>query len=161
MKKVVVILIGLMLLFTASIVSGEEVGKVKPEDTTKAAIADSVKAKESDRFVISYLHMNRRCMKCGKLEAYSEEAVSSGFAEQLKDSSIVWRVANFQKEGNEHYAKDYQLYVQSLIISRLRDGKEIEWKNLDKIWQLVGDKEKFIAYVQTEVKDFMKPADKE
>jgi hypothetical protein len=68
---------------------------------------------------------------------------------------------NFESEGNEHYAKDYQLYSQSLIVSKLQDGKEIEWKNLDKIWKLVRDKDEFIAYVQAEVKDFMKPSKEE
>ena len=69
----------------------------------------------------------------------------------------MWRVANFESEGNEHFAKDYQLYSQSLILSRRHDGKETEWKNLDEIWKLVGDREKFIAYVQDEVRKFADP----
>ena len=161
MKTIVVSLIGLMLLLATSVVTAKDVVKVQPEDTTKEAAPHSVKSQVFDQFVIYYLHMNRRCMTCEKLEAYSEEAVSSGFAEQLKDSSIVWRVVNFEEEGNEHYARDYQLYSQSLIVSKLHDGKEIEWKNLDKIWKLVHDKGEFLAYVQTEVKDFMKPAEEE
>jgi hypothetical protein len=161
MKTIGVALIGLMLMLAASIIIAEEGVEVQPEDTTMAVIADTMNAQQSDQFVIYYLHMNRRCMTCEKLEAYSQEAVLSGFAEQLQDRSIVWRVENFEKEGNEHYAEDYQLYSQSLIVSKLHEGKEIEWKNLDKIWKLVQDKDEFIAYVQTEVKDFMKPAVKE
>ena len=94
-------------------------------------------------------------MTCEKLEAYSEEAIGSGFATALKDSAIVWRTLNFEDEGNEHYAKSYQLYSQSLIVSRVRSGEEVQWKSLGKIWELVGDKEEFIAYIQTEVKAFM------
>ena len=158
MKTVVVTLIGLMLLLSASMVNAEIDPNVQPSDTSKAATDDSLTTQISDLVVIYYLHMNRRCMTCEKLEAYSKEAVSSGFAEQLIDSSIIWRVVNFEEDGNEHYAKEYQLYSQSLIVSKLHDGKEVEWKNLDKIWKLVYDKEKFITYVQTEINEFMKQA---
>jgi len=159
MKTLVGFLIGLILLLGVSDVTAEDVIEVQPNDTTKEAIAGSVEDQESDQYVIYYLHMNRRCMTCEKLQAYSDEAISSGFAEQLKDSSIIWRIVNFEQEGNEHYAKGYQLYSQSLIVSKLHDGKETDWKNLDKIWQLVGNKDKFISYVQSEVKDFIKPAE--
>ena len=74
--------------------------------------ANQVDTAGSDQIVVYYLHMNRRCATCMKLEAYSREAIATGFADQLKDSSIVWRVANFESEGNEHFAKDYQLYSQ-------------------------------------------------
>ena len=159
MKTIVVTLIGLMLLLSASVLNAEIDPNVRPSDTSKAATDDSLTTQISDPIVVYYMHMNRRCMTCGKLEAYSEEAVSSGFAEQLKDSSIIWRAVNFEVDGNEHYAKDYQLYSQSLIVSRLHDGKEVEWKNLDKIWKLVYDKDKFITYVQTEINEFMKQAE--
>ena len=154
-------MMGLVLLLSASVMTAENVVEAQTIDSTKAVDFVSSKYQGSDRFVIYYLHMNRRCMTCEKLEKYSEEAVSTGFAEQLKDSSIVWRVINFEDEGNEHFAKDYQLYSQSLIVSRVRDGKETEWKSLDKIWTLVGNKDKFISYVRSEVKDFIKPAEKE
>jgi hypothetical protein len=73
----------------------------------------------------------------------------------------VFRVENFEKKGNEHFAKDYQLYSQSLILSRQHDGQETEWRNLDQIWKLVGNKEKFFAYVQTELEDFVNSSEHE
>jgi hypothetical protein len=160
MKKTIVTAVGFMLLLCAAFVSAQQKAGVEPKDSTDAAV-DSVKAPISDQVVIYYLHMNRRCMTCERLEAYSKEAVETGFAEQVEDSSIVFRVENFETEGNEHFAEDYQLYSQSLILSRQHNGKETEWKNLDKIWKLVGNKEEFITYVQTEIADFMHPEEKE
>jgi hypothetical protein len=161
MKRVFIFGIGLALLLSAASVVAEDAPEPQPVDSGTAIGADSADGHNTDQVVVYYLHMNRRCMTCGKLEAYSKEAIETGFAEQLKDSSIVWRVENFEKEGNEHFAKDYQLYSQSLILSRQRDGKESEWKNLDKIWQLVRNKENFIAYVQTEVQGFVNPEEDE
>ena len=159
MKTRVLFLIGLMLLLFASVTTAEDAVKVQPIDSAVTDSAGSVVKQGADQYVISYLHMNRRCMTCEKLEAYSGEAVSSGFTEQLQDSSIVWRIVNFEEEGNEHFAKDYQLYSQSLIISKQRDGEEIEWKNLDKIWELVSDQEKFTEYIQSETKAFVAQED--
>ena len=161
MKKFIFLAIGLTLLTSAAVIIAEVKADAQPKDSAEAAKVDSKVGQESNQIVVYYLHMDRRCMTCEKLEAYSREAITNGFTQQLKDSTIVWQVENFEKEGNEHFAKDYQLFSQSLILSRLRDGKEKEWKNLDKIWQLVGNKEEFITYVQTEVEKFMNPAEKE
>jgi hypothetical protein len=39
-----------------------------------------------------------------------------------------------------------------VILSRVENGKETTWKNLEKIWELVGDKGAFVKYVQDEVR---------
>ena len=160
MKTVFISLLGLMLLLAVSACTADETEKIDANDTTAAITDDSESAKESDQYVVYYLHMNRRCMTCGKLESYSEEVVLSGFTKQLNDSSIVWRVVNFEEEGNEYYAKDYGLYSQSLILSQINESKEVRWKNLDKIWQLVRTKDQFIKYVQDETRVFMNKRDK-
>lgn len=141
------IIIG-MLLFLSAVLAGAE-------ENTKNTVTNP-KVQMSEQTIVYYLHMNRRCMTCEKLEAYSQEAIKTGFEEQLKDSSIVFKVLNFEEEENEHFAKDYKLFSQSVVISHQKDGEETKWKNLDKIWELVGDKKEFITYVQTEVKEFNK-----
>ncbi len=162
MKSLLFVLLGLMSLLSPSVIAADQTPVTVASDSIDiAADANLNDTAGSDQIVVYYLHMNRRCATCMKLEAFSQEAISTGFADQLKDSSVVWRVANFETEGNEHFAKDYQLYSQSLILSRQHDGEETEWKNLDEIWKLVGDKDKFIAYVQTEVQKFMSPAKEE
>ena len=154
MKNLMIIVVGLILAFSSGTVLTEEHREDPSNDATEAA-ATKAESQELEQIVVYYLHLNRRCATCGKLESYSKEAIDSGFAEQLTDSSIVFRVENFEQEGNEHFAKDYQLYSQSLILSRRHEGKETEWKNLDKIWQLVGNKEEFITYVQSEIENFV------
>ena len=106
-------------------------------------------------YVITYFHGNRRCATCKKLEAYSHEAVETGFADDLASRKLQWRMINYDEEANAHYAEDYGLYSQSLIVSRMVDGKEAAWTNLKKIWELVGDKYKFLTYVKSETRAFM------
>lgn len=148
------ILFILSILLAATVLVAADKPAVESGDSSATAIEKSDDVQSADQIVVYYLHLNRRCMTCGKLETYSREAIESGFADRLADSSMVFRVENFETEGNEHFAKDYQLYSQSLILSRQRDGEEIGWRNLTKIWELVGDKDAFIRYVQSEVTDF-------
>jgi hypothetical protein len=150
-----------ILLPLAAVAVAEDSAAVVDADGTIADTSQLVEVDDSVQFVVYYLHMNRRCMTCEKLEKYTDEAVATGFAEQLEDSTLLWRVLNFEEKGNEHYAEDYKLFSQSVIVSKLRDGEEVDWKNLDKIWKLVGNKEAFINCVQAEVRDFMTPPEKD
>lgn len=157
MRISVATLTALMLLAFVSSALADETSQRTDTDTTSIDSLAPAATPTTEQVVVYYLHMNRRCATCNKLEAYSQQALATGFAESLKDSSLVWQVVNFEQEGNEHFAEDYRLFSQSLILSRQVDGDETEWRNLDQIWKLVGDKEKFIAYVQTEVSRFLSP----
>lgn len=136
------------------------------EKETSAAVLDSnaagVDSTESEKpletshkVVAYYFHGNRRCGSCKRLEAYSREAIDSGFAEELKAGKLEWLVINTDKPENKHFIKDYQLYTKSLVISDTENGKQTRWKNLDKIWRLLHNKEDFIQYVQRETRAFL------
>ena len=114
---------------------------------------------EPGTVLVTYFHGDQRCATCMKLETYSHEAVEEAFANELADSSIVWRTVNYDREENEHYIKDYGLFTKSVILSRVVEGKEVEWKNLKEIWDRVGDKRDFVAYVQEELKSFLHPSE--
>ena len=90
------------------------------------------------------------------IEQYTKEAIQGGFAEEIKDGRIEMKIINVEEKGNEQFAKDYKLYTKSVIVSDVRNGKETTWKNLEKVWQLLGDQNKFKEYIQTEIKTFLK-----
>ena len=106
--------------------------------------------------VAYYFHGTMRCPTCHKLEQYSKEAIDGNFKGAIRSGKLEFKEVNIENSGNEHYANDYQLYTKSLILSLVKDGKEIKWKNLDKIWERVRNKEGFIDYVKSEVADFLK-----
>ncbi len=103
-----------------------------------------------------YFHGTFRCPTCKKLEQYSKEAIESNFKDALASGKLTFKVVNIEDKGNEHYVNDYQLYTKSLVLSLTKDGKEIRSKNLDKIWEYVGNKQRFQDYVRDEVAAFLK-----
>ena len=124
-------------------------------------LSPSVQAAEGAKgtqVIAYYFHGDMRCPTCYKLEQYSKEAIESNFNDALASGRLEFKVVNIEDKGNEHYGKDYQLYTKSLILSLIKDGKEIKWKNMDKIWEHVGNKQRFIDYVKNGVADLLKEA---
>jgi len=108
------------------------------------------------KVIAYYFHGNFRCPTCYKLEQYSKEAIETNFKTELASGKMTFKSINTDEKGNEHFVNDYQLYTKSLILSLVKDGKEIKWKNMDKIWEYVGNKQRFIDYVKSGVADLLK-----
>jgi hypothetical protein len=101
---------------------------------------------------VYYFHATSRCSTCRTIEAYTHEAVRTGFPEALQQGRLEWNLVNIDEPANRHFIQDYQLYTRAVV---LVDGrKPSRWKNLDQVWKLVGDKPAFLAYVQGEVRSF-------
>jgi len=111
-----------------------------------------------DTVIAYYFHGSFRCVTCTNMEKYSREAIQANFQDELNSGRIEFKAVNVEEAGNEHFVNDYQLYTKSLILSLVKDGKEVKSKNLDKIWELARNKQKFIDYVTGEVNEFMKAA---
>ena len=112
--------------------------------------------KPARSIVVTYFYTTMRCPTCHKIEELSAQVVKSHFENELSTGKVVWRVINVDEPENDHYNKDYQLYTKSLIVSEVKDGKEVRWKNLEKIWVLVREEEEFDKYVHAEIKDWLK-----
>lgn len=120
--------------------------------------AQNIGNKPAVRVIAYYFHGDFRCSTCHAMEQYSKEAIETNFKDALAAGNLELKVINVEEPGNEHFTKDYQLYTRSLILSLVRDGKEIRSKNLTKIWEYVRNKEEFIDYVCHEVRGFLEEA---
>jgi len=113
-------------------------------------------AQTPDRVIAYYFHGSFRCVTCTNMEKYSREAIETNFKDDLASGRLEFKAVNVEERGNEHFVDDYKLYTKSLILSLNKDGKEVKSKNLDKIWQLARNKQKFIEYVTAEVNALIK-----
>lgn len=105
------------------------------------------------RVVAYYFHVTVRCKTCRTIEAYSKEAIEKGFPAELENGAVEWKPVNVQLSENRHYIQDYRLFTRSLVLVKLRDGKQVGWRNLERVWELVGNKPEFEKYVQANVRD--------
>jgi len=119
---------------------------------------DEPPALPADGVVVFYFHTNRRCPECDRIRAWARETVESDFADALRARRLFWRVVNIASKPNRHFADDYKLYAATVVLSERRGGREVRWKNLERVWDLVADQPRFKTYVRDEVTAFLKGA---
>jgi hypothetical protein len=112
-------------------------------------------AASASRIIAYYFHVTVRCTTCRTIEAYSREAILNHFKSDIDRGRIEWRVVNVQLPENKHFVKDYQLFTKSVVLVHIANGKEQTYKILNDVWELVGDKARFQAYVDKEVRGYL------
>ncbi|MEI6089741.1 MAG: nitrophenyl compound nitroreductase subunit ArsF family protein [bacterium] len=115
--------------------------------------------KDSVRIDVTYFHATMRCAGCLAIEEITESTMKDSFARELKDSTITYSSVDFLAEGNEHFQDDYKFDVQTLIISKKVNGKEVKWKNLEKIWDLYSNPGNYTKYVESEIRKLQNSKD--
>jgi hypothetical protein len=133
MKKIAVLVLALMLMMPAW-------GQAAPQG----------------KVIAYYFHGNARCYTCHTMEQYSKEALETNFKDALAAGKLEFKAVNVEERENEHFVQEYQLYTKTLVLSLVKDGKEIRSKNLAGIWDHVRNKQRFFDYVTAEVSDFLK-----
>lgn len=101
----------------------------------------------ADKVNVYYFYGKPRCVTCRKIENYTKCAVES-----MKDKDVNFKGINMEKAENKAMIKKYNLYTKSVVISKVKNGKE-QWKNLDKVWVKVKNGEDFKTYIITEIKN--------
>ncbi len=157
MKLKTVITFALLLFVAVSIVTliAKEFGDNSSSSNQSLTNTADGKQPPKDRLIVYYFHGNTRCPTCLTLEAYSGEAVKALFPAELASGRVEWQVVNFDEPWNEHFLEDYNLAFQSLVLVEFRNGMEYQFLNLDKIWDLVDDKQSYFEYVQSSIESLL------
>jgi hypothetical protein len=118
-----------------------------------SVLSDNVSAADAPtaRVVTMYFHRTVRCPTCLRMGSYTEEAVKTKFAEQLKDGTVEFHFIDFQDKKNEELTKGYKITGPALIVAKVEDNKVKGYKNLKDIWTKNTDKPAFLKYVQDNV----------
>jgi hypothetical protein len=140
--------IGLLAVVVLSIV-----WLIVPRQSKTDAASTNVAAPAE--YVAYYFHRTARCVTCLKIENAAHDVIFRDFASQLKGGKLLFLPTNVESVGNEHFIEDYELVSQALVLVKYDDGKPIQSRNLDQIWDLVGDKPEFERYVYDEVAMFL------
>ena len=107
------------------------------------------------KLIAYYFHRTQRCRTCLTIEAYAKETLKSAFPAAIKTGELEFRTVDLDEPANEHFVADYELAASSLVLVAFQDGKQTEWRNLQRVWELVGDELKFKAYVESEAMPFL------
>ena len=139
----------------ATITDKETVTDTDPPSTLQREKARETSPQSSHKVIAYYFHGRARCRSCILIESYTKEAIYRDFENELKTGRLEWRPVNVEEPDNSHFIKDYKLYTKSVIIADIQDSRQIRWKNLEKVWELIYDKDDFLNYISDEIKAYL------
>ena len=152
-KKAISHLLLAFVLISIGFAVGKETALNGARKAKAAEAATTTQTSSSDKVIVYYMHQTFRCVTCNQIEAMTAELIRSDFARELADGRIEWKKANFQED--EDLAKRYNVASSTVVVVRLRDGKEIGHQSLDKVWTLSSNRDEFIKYVGGAIREAM------
>lgn len=108
-----------------------------------------------DGLVVYYFHSNTRCPTCQAIESQSHETVQSDFKAHLNRGDMVWKILNYEQPASSVLAKKFEIQMPVVVLAKMKAGQIQDWKRLDDVWGLVGDKLAFAAYLRKEIKKML------
>lgn len=148
-KTIAAILIVLFVVISFIFLVAKEMAK--NNSTIQTDVPTQKEVSQKHHLKVFYFHGNVRCPSCKKIEAYTRETITSRYKSEMDSGLIEFSEVNVDKPENEKYIEQYQLTTKQVIVSEYENGKEKRWKNLDQVWELLGDKEGFQSYQEMEI----------
>lgn len=149
-KNLVAAVLVLFVVASVAILVGREM-----RESTAVDPAPAAEQLPEDALVVYYFHGDTRCPTCRNIESYSHKAVQAAFAEELAENKLLWKVINYEEPENNHFATDYEIVSPTVVLVRTSEGKVADWRNLARVWELVGDRDAFTDYIQRETRSML------
>lgn len=73
------------------------------------------------------------------------------FSSELHSANIQWVILNVDEHENKLFNDDYKLYANTVVLSKPVEGKQLNKKNLEDVWDYMNNEEKYGDYLQQEV----------
>ncbi|MDY6972939.1 MAG: nitrophenyl compound nitroreductase subunit ArsF family protein [Thermodesulfobacteriota bacterium] len=159
LKHLILCLVGILFVAFAPQAWGTEErsarGTGDPNLSETKGTDKDISTAEGHRVIVYYFHGNNRCHTCRRIEQLTQQAVTESFAHEIEAGRVEMKVINVDEEVNRHFTEDYQLYTRSVVISDVVKGKERQWKNLQRVWELVRSDETFKKYIRDEIRAYL------
>jgi thiol-disulfide isomerase/thioredoxin len=104
-----------------------------------------------DAVMVYYFHGNTRCPTCRSIESQAHEAVQSDFVSEVENEQVIWKVLNYEEPAGTELGKKFEVQMPVVVLARMNSGQIEDWKRLDQVWALVGDKQAFREYLHEEI----------
>ena len=123
---------------------------------TSVTFAEEPVSPQPNQVVVYYFHTNFRCANCHNMEKWIKEVVNNDFRDECSSGKVALKIFNTDAKGNEHFMNDYKLFTKSVVLALVKEGKEIKFTNLTKVWDFLRNGDRFKAYIKEEISNYLK-----
>jgi hypothetical protein len=128
---------------------------VAVQPAAKAPAFAGKKTADARLAVVYYFYTDTRCSSCKTIEEYTRAAVEKNFTAGYKGWAVVFKGVNVDEEPGKHFVQDYWLNSKSVVVQKFSGDKALQWGKLEKVWQLLDDKDAFINYITAETRKLL------
>jgi len=149
------------------------IGLINPVFAASSSAPNNTQTAPSHHIKIYYLHNTFRCFSCNHIGDLTRTAVLGGevenpktgekntiapiFQDLIAQGKMSFTAVNVDDSENRHFLQDFHTRSKFPVIAEIKDGKVVRYKVLNEVWNLLhGPQDKFISYIQKNVKDFSK-----
>ena len=105
----------------------------------------------TDGLVVYCFHGDFHCATCDHIEQYTHKALVGKFVAWFERGKLFWKVVNVDQPANAHFVQEYRVVSGAVVLATFRGGREVRWRNLNEVWDLVHNEDEFVQYVQVEI----------
>jgi hypothetical protein len=124
-----------------------------PTVTLMAAEAPPDQSESS--YTVYYFHTSVRCTTCIRIEELAKAVVQSDFVQQTQAGLLQFKSVDVQLPANRHFIQDYRLVTKSIVLVKEQYGRPVQWKNLNRVWELIWSESRYRSYIRSEVTAFL------
>lgn len=123
---------------------------------------EKVQAEAPEHQVVAiYFHRTVRCPTCKRIGSLAEQAITKGFADEVKSGAVEFQFVDFQDKANAKLAKQFDIDSPTLVLQNVFEKDTVCWTTLPKVWQLFGKPKSFEAYVHEGVSHYLQQTKEE
>ncbi len=108
-----------------------------------------------DGLIVYFFHGNTRCPTCRAIESQTHAVILTDFADPLESGEIVWKTLNYEDSATAELTTKFEIQMSVIVLARMKNGQIDDWKRLDQVWGIVGDKPEFAKFMQAEVRTML------
>lgn len=136
----------------AVVESRQEDGQASPLHAEKKNLDEDI---IEPTVIAYYFHPTIRCIACITVESIAAETIEKAFREQLADGRLVWMRVNLDEQGGREYRKQFAVSGSALVIAKLDDGNNMQYKRLTKVWELLSQPQALSEYIKNEINEYL------
>jgi hypothetical protein len=138
-------------LFIISFSSAEKFRSASQTDSLeKKEIATHLS--EIDTLLVIHFHNTVQCSCCINVGDFSKIALDKYFKEPYKKGKIIFQECNLDEDSIT--AKRYKVFHSTLVLNKIIKKKDY-FKEMEWVWDLCENKDKFAKKFQAELKNFI------
>jgi hypothetical protein len=123
------------------------------QDTASYVLNRVKQLGDIDSLFVIHFHPEVQCSCCIKVGMYAKEGLEKFYAKPYKDSCIIFREYNIDEDSST--AKKYKIFWSALGFEKF-SGEKNEFKEIESVWEICEDKEKFLPNFKKELDEFIK-----